>query len=163
MARFRGNERQVLVEPIYQRAGLSVEHVRRFDQTVLLPDVALWTAWSLRISLGGTRYVRYGDHSYALAPGTIFWTSPMYEPVKTYALAGTQSDEVIMTFSAQHWKLLVTQWNTFRQRNADVLARYPERPILALQLAPPPILHVLRQFITLGRALSVAPAALENQ
>ena len=163
MARFRDNERQAVVEPIYQQAGLKIERVRRFDQTVLLPEIDLWRAWSFRISIGGTRYVSYGSHTYALAPGTIFWTSPIYEPVQTYTLAGMASDVVVLTFSIPRWKRFGEERPVFREHNAGLFASYPDRPILALQLAPPQILQVLRQFVALRQALHVAPLALENQ
>jgi AraC-like DNA-binding protein len=128
-----------------------------------LPEDDLWRAWSFRISLGGTRYVRYGAHTYALAPGTIFWTSPIYEPVQTYTLAGMRSDVVVLTFSVQRWKHFGEQHPAFREYNAGLLTSYPEQALLALQFAPPQILHVLRQFVALSQSPQVAPLALENQ
>ena len=36
MARFRNNEHQIVVAPVYRRDGLDIERLQRFDQTALL-------------------------------------------------------------------------------------------------------------------------------
>lgn len=147
MARFRNNARQSVVETIYRRQGLKVERIRRFDETALLPDRETWPCWSFHLTLNGARYVRYGDRSFTLAPSTILWTSPVDEPVQTYALAGTRSDTVILTFSSQRWRLLTKHAPVFWKSNARILTVYPHQPILSLQLAPPQVLHVLRRLL----------------
>ncbi len=96
MARFRHNQLNIVVEPVYQRDGLSVERVRRFDQTALLPDIEHWRAWSLRVTLNGTRYSSHSGHAYTLAPNTILWHSPLKEVVENARLPGTGSDAVVV-------------------------------------------------------------------
>ena len=76
MARFRNNTRQLLSEPIYRRPGLKIERVRRYDESVLLPDREVWQNWSFHITLNGTRYVRYGDRSYTLVTQHDFLDQP---------------------------------------------------------------------------------------
>lgn len=147
MARFRDNTRQIVIEPIYRRQGLKIDRVRRFDETVRLPDRETWLSWSFQITLNGTRFVRYGERSYTLGPSTIFWTSPIEAPVQTHALAGTRSDTIILTFSLQRWRLLGEHDPIFRTGNAALLMTYPQQPILSLQLASPQLLYILRRLL----------------
>ena len=149
VAHFRDNSRQIVVEPIYRRQGLKIERVRRFDETVLLPIAKTGHSWSFHITLNGTRYVRHGDRSYTLAPSTIFWTSPLGEPVTNIcdlpAPARTPSE---LTFPAQRWRLFVrTAAGLQRTGMPAMLALFPQQPILSLQLATPQILHVLRRLL----------------
>jgi hypothetical protein len=91
VARFRDNTRQIVSESIYRRQGLKIERMRRFDETAFLPQRETWLSWSFHITLNGTRFVRYGDRSYTLGPSTIFWSSPIEEPVQSHALACSRS------------------------------------------------------------------------
>jgi AraC-like DNA-binding protein len=162
MARFRNNEHQVVAETIYDRAGLKIDRVQRFDQTALLPGLDRWRAWSFRITLSGTRYIRYADRSYTLAPNTVAWHSPLKEVVKTRCLPGTGSDTTIVSFSSQRWAAFLEQAERFRERTTSLLAEHPAQPVLALQSAPPQLLHVLRQLIVLSKAGHAPALALDN-
>lgn len=162
MARFRNNQQQVVVEPVYQRDGLRIERVRRFDQTALLPVSDRWSAWSFRITTGGTRHATYAQQRYALAPNTILWHSPLRDPVKTHALPGTGSEVLVLAYSAQRWDDFLQHSPAFRAQNAALLERWPGQPLLALQLAPPQMLHVLRQLVTLSRLERVPVQVIEN-
>ncbi|HEU5104067.1 MAG TPA: AraC family transcriptional regulator [Roseiflexaceae bacterium] len=164
MARFRNNEHQILIAPVVQRDGLKIERVQRFDQTALLPELDRWRAWSFRITLSGTRYITYRDQAYSLAPNTILWHSPLKDLVKTRCLPGTGSDSAILTFTAQRWGDFERRYPAFREHNAALACDAPERPLLALQTAPPQLLHVLRQLIVLSQTPKGAREglALEN-
>jgi AraC-like DNA-binding protein len=162
MARFRHNQLNIVVEPVYQRDGLNVERVRRFDQTALLPDIEHWRAWSLRVTLNGTRYSGHDGHAYTLAPNTILWHSPLKEVVKTRGLPGTGSDVVVLSFTAQRWFRFIDQHPAFCTHNAELLGSKPGHQLVALQLAPPQLLHVLRRFVVLGRSPRATALALEN-
>jgi AraC-like DNA-binding protein len=151
MARFRNNEHQIAVAPVLQCDGLRIERVQRFDQTALLPEIDRWRAWSFRITLSGTRYVTHQDHTYSLAPNTILWHSPLKQLIKTRCLPGTGSDVAVVTFTAQRWNEFMDQHPVFRQYNAALANGAVEQPLLALQIAPPQLLHVLRQLIVLSQ------------
>jgi AraC-like DNA-binding protein len=159
MAHFRKNEQKIFVEPVYRRDGLKIERVQRFDQPALLPEITRWRAWSFRITIGGTHYVRYEDYTYILAPNTIFWNSPLKEPVRTHCLPGTGSDVVELTCSARRWNEFLEQHAAFRAHNALLLDRWPHQPLLTLQIAPP---QLLQQFVALSHAPNVSTLALEN-
>jgi AraC-like DNA-binding protein len=156
MARFRNNEHQIVVAPVLQRDGLRIERVQRFDQTALLPEIDRWRAWSFRITLSGTRYVTYQDHTYSLAPNTILWHSPLKQLVKTRCLPGTGSDAAVVTFTAPCWDAFMDRHPAFRAHNTALATCAAERPLLALQIAPPQLLHVLRQLIVLSQASNAA-------
>jgi AraC-like DNA-binding protein len=162
MARFRNNEHQIIVAPVLQRDGLRIERVQRFDQTALLPEIDRWRAWSFRITLSGTRYVTYQDHAYSLAPHTILWHSPLKQPVKTRCLPGTGSDVAVVSFTIERWDAFMDQQRAFRDRNTVPLLGAAERQLLALQAAPPQLLHVLRQLIGLSKVPNAGALALEN-
>ncbi len=162
MARFRNNEQHTLVEPIYQGGDLAVERALGFDQSALLPEVAHWRAWSFRITLGGTRYMRCLEHAATLAPNTVLWSGPLREPVRLRGLPGTGSDVVALTFTPVGWRRFLEQHPLFAQRHAALLEAAPREPLLAQQSAPPQVLHVLRQLIALRAAHRPAPLALEN-
>jgi AraC-like DNA-binding protein len=87
--------------------------------------------------------------------------SPLKEVVRTRCLPGTGSDVVVLTFTTQRWSQFVEQGLTFYERNAELLAGGADAPLLALQVAPPQILHVLRQFVVLSQVPHVT-LALEN-
>jgi AraC-like DNA-binding protein len=161
MARFRNNQQQIVVSPLYRADGLKIERVQRFDHTAL-PEVDRWLSWSFRITLGGTRYVKYAEHTYTLAPSTIFWSSPLDESVRIRRLPGTGSDSVLLTFAAQRWRQFVEQHSGFQARNATLLTGQPNRSLLALQIAPPQLLHVLRQLVALGQAPGAPALAVDN-
>jgi AraC-like DNA-binding protein len=161
MARFRDNERQIVVEPIYQRDGLKIDRVQRFDQTALLTEIDRWRSWSFRITLGGTRYITYQEHAYSLAPNTILWHGPLKEVVRTRCLPGTGSDVAILTFTAQRWGQFVAQHPALHERTAALASGTADQPPLALQIAPPQLLHVLRKLVALSRAPNTE-LALEN-
>jgi AraC-like DNA-binding protein len=161
MARFRNNQQQITVASLYRADGLKIERVQRFDHTAL-PEVDRWQSWSFRITLGGTRYIKYADRTYTLAPSTIFWSGPLKENARIRRLPGTGSDTVLLTFAAQRWRQFVDQHGGFRVRNAALLEGWPDQPLLAIQLAPPQLLHVLRQFVALGRAPDAPALAIEN-
>lgn len=163
MASFRNNTQQIVVTPLYNQDGLKIERVRRFDHMALLPDVARWRSWSFRITLSGTRYVKYQEQTYTLAPNTIFWTSPLKEDVRTRSLPGTGSDMVVCTWSSQRWSQFIEQHHTFAGNNRAALETYPQQPLLALHVAPPQIIYVVRQFIALCQKPEVSRLALENQ
>jgi AraC-like DNA-binding protein len=162
MARFRHNQRQIVVTPVYQQDGLKIERIRRFDQTALLPDSEDWGAWSLRITLSGTRYISHAGRAYTLAPNTIVWHSPLREVVKTRCLPGTGSDATVLLFTARRWGQFVEQHPAFHQHNAELLEGRSTGQLVALQLAPPQLLHVLRQFVALSRSSKALAPALEN-
>jgi AraC-like DNA-binding protein len=159
---FYNNEQQIFVEPVYRRDGLKIERIQRFDQPALLPEIARWRAWSFRITMAGTHYVRYEDHTYTLAPNTIFWNSPLKASVRTHCLPGTGSDVVVLTCSTRRWNEFLEQQAAFRVRNAVLLDRWPHQPLLAPQIAPPQVLHLLQQFVALSHAPNVSTLALEN-
>jgi AraC-like DNA-binding protein len=162
MARFRNNEHQIIVAPVLQRDGLRIERVQRFDQTALLPEIDRWRAWSFRITLGGTRYITHQDHAYSLAPNTILWHGPLKQLVKTRCLPGTGSDVAIVTFTTQRWSEFMDQHPAFHKHNAALASGAVERPLLALQIATPQLLHVLRQLIVLSHVSNATALALEN-
>ncbi len=162
MARFRDNEHLLAVEPIYERGGLAIERVQRFDETVLLADTEQWSSWSFRIMLGGTRYVRYAEQSYVLAPSTVLMSSPLVEPVHSSTLAGTGSDLVVLHFSGQRWRRFVELHPGFRAHNADALEGSPPRPFLGLRIAPPQLVHIVRRMIVAREALHPLPLELDN-
>lgn len=162
MARFRNNQRQLVVEPIYHHGGLKLERVRRFDQVALLPEIDYWRSCSFRITLSGTRYITHEGQSYTLAPHTVFWHGPLKAPVKTRCLPGTGSDVAVLSFSAQGWAQLLEQYPALREQQSALLERQPSAPLVALQIAPPQLLHVLRQFVVLGRSGRASALALEN-
>jgi len=162
VARFRDNERLLAVEPIYELGGLAIERVQRFDETALLADIERWTSWSFRIMLSGTRYIRYGEQSYVLAPSTIFLAGPLCEPVRTSALPGTGSDTVVLRFTTQRWRRFVDEHSCFGSRNAGILAADCEQPCLALRIVPPQLIHLVRRLIAAREALHPAPLELEN-
>jgi AraC-like DNA-binding protein len=162
MARFRNNEHQIVAAPVLQRDGLRIERVQRFDQTALQPQIDRWRAWSFRIALNGTRYVTYQDQAYSLAPNTILWHGPLKEPVKTRCLPGTGSDMATISLTAQRWGEFVERHPAFREQHAELASGAPEQPLLALQIAPSQLLHVLRQLIVLSQAPSGAALALDN-
>jgi AraC-like DNA-binding protein len=162
MARFRNNEHQVVVAPVWQRDGLQIQRVQRFDQTALLPELDRWQAWSFRITLSGTRYVAYQDQVYSLAPNTVLWHSPLTHKIKTRCLPGTGSDLVIVSFTAQRWSAFVEQHPAFHEHNAALASGTAEQHVLALQIAPPQLLHVLRQLVVLSHMPDAAALALEN-
>ncbi|GAC1562955.1 MAG: hypothetical protein NVS2B7_37000 [Herpetosiphon sp.] len=162
MPRFRDKERQVAVAHVYHSEGLKVARHRSFGAASRLPDVEVWRNWTFRITIGGTRYVRYRERSYALAPGTIFWHSPVDEPVKTYTITGSGSDTLIVTFSLQRWRLHATHQSLFRERNGTLLASYPDQPILALHVAPPQLLFVLHRFLATAEQSQARPTVQEN-
>lgn len=160
MARFRNNQHQSVVTQLYERAGLQIERVQRFDQTALLPEPAEWRGWSFRITLGGTRYVCHEQQTYTLAPNTILWHAPLRQPVRLRWLPGTSSDVVVVSFTAQRWRALLEQHPALAQRAEALLAG--ERGPLAQQSAPPQLLHVLRQVIALGASQRPGALALDN-
>jgi AraC-like DNA-binding protein len=162
MARFRNNEHQIIVEPVLHRDGLKIERVQRFDQTALLPEIDRWRAWSFRITLSGTRYVTHQDQSYSLAPNTILWHGPLKQVVKTRCLPGTGSDVAVVTFTTERWSAFMDQHPAFQERNAVLASDTVERQLLALQIAPPQLLHVVRQLIMLSQVPNAAGLALEN-
>jgi AraC-like DNA-binding protein len=162
MARFRNNEHQIVVVPVLQRGGLRIERVQRFDQTALLPELDRWRAWSFRITLSGTRYITHQDQSYSLAPNTILWHGPLKQVVKTRCLPGTGSDVAVVTFTPERWDAFMDQQPAFRERNAALVRGAAERQLLALQVAPPQLLHVVRQLIVLSQVPNAAAVALEN-
>lgn len=162
MARFRNNEHQMIVAPVLQRDGLRIERVQRFDQSALLPEIDRWRAWSFRVTLSGTRYVTHLDQSYSLAPNTILWHGPLKQVVKTRCLPGTGSDVAIVTFTNQRWSTFVDQHPAFYDRNLLLARGAAEQPLLALQIAPPQLLHVLRQLIVLSQVRNAAALALDN-
>jgi AraC-like DNA-binding protein len=162
MARFRNNEQQIVVAPVLQRDGLRIERVQRFDQTAVLPEIDRWRAWSFRITLSGTRYVSHQNQSYSLAPNTILWHSPLKQVVKTRCLPGTGSDVAVVSFTTERWDAFMEQYPAFRERNAALVRGADERQLLTLQIAPPQLLHVVRQLIVLGQAPRAADLALEN-
>jgi AraC-like DNA-binding protein len=162
MARFRNNEHQIHTERLYERRGLIVERVQRFDQSALLSDVTAWQMWSFRITLGGTRYIQIQQRSYTLAPNTICWNSPLRDPVRLRWLPGTGSDVVVVSCSAERWGRLLADHPAFAQRHAAMLASAAEQPLVTLQVAPPQALRVLRQLIAFRAAGSVTGLALDN-
>jgi AraC-like DNA-binding protein len=162
MARFRNNEQQIVVAPVLQRDGLRIERVQRFDQTALLPEIDRWRAWSFRITLSGTRYVTHQDQSYSLAPNTIVWHSPLKQVVKTRCLPGTGSDVAVVSFTTERWDAFMDQHPVFRERNDALVRGAGERQLLTLQIAPPQLLHVVRQLIVLSQMPHAADLALEN-
>jgi AraC-like DNA-binding protein len=162
MARFRNNERQVVVEPIYHRDGLRIDRVQQFDQTALLPEIDRWRSWSMRVTLSGTRYITYRERAYSLVPNTILWHGPLKEVIRTRCLPGTGSDIAVLTFTAQRWSEFIGQHPIFKERNAGLLANALGQPLLALQIAPPQLLHVLRQYIALSQAPNASALALDN-
>jgi AraC-like DNA-binding protein len=162
MARFRNNEHQIIVAPVLQSDGLRIERVQRFDQTALLPEIDRWRTWSFRITLSGTRYIAHQDQVYSLAPNTILWHGPLKQLVKTRCLPGTGSDVAIVTFTLQRWSEFMAQHPAFYEHNARLASGAVEQPLLALQIAPPQLLHVLRQLIVLSQVTDAAVLALEN-
>jgi AraC-like DNA-binding protein len=162
MARFRNNEHQIVAAPVLQRDGLQIQRVQRFDQTALLPELDRWRAWSFRITLSGTRYVTHQEQAYSLAPNTILWHGPLKQLIKTRCLPGTGSDLVIVSFTAERWSAFMAQHPAFHEHNAALGSGAAEQQVLALQIAPPQLLHVLRQLIVLSQMPGAAALALEN-
>ena len=162
MARFRYNDHQIVVEPVYRRDGLDIKRLQRFDQTALLTEVDRWRAWSFRITLSGTRYLSAQGQSYSLAPNTVLWHAPQKETVKTRWLPGTGSDVIILTFTALRWSQFVAEHAGFATRHAALLRGEEAQPVLALQFATPQLLHVLRQFVVLSQTAQPHELALEN-
>lgn len=163
MARFHNLEHQIVVEPIVQDAGFTVERVRRFDQTALLAERERWSQWAFRITLGGTRYVTHAAQTYMLAPNTIFWHGPLREPVKLRGLPGTSNDQLVLRFGAQYWNRRLAEQPRFADRHAQLLARHAHEPVLALNIAPPQVLLVVRDLLALNETLRPARYAIEQQ
>src|SRR4051812_2065141 len=155
-------DEQHIVEPIYQRDGLKLERRQRFDQAAHQPQADRWRAWSFHITLSGTRYVSYNDRTYTLVPNTLFWHSPLKTAVCTRYLTGIGSEIVTLTCSARRWRQFIEQYPAFHARNARLLESWTERPVLALQLAPPQLLYTLRQLIVLRQAPHGSELALET-
>lgn len=160
MARFRNNEQLLISETIYQQAGLKIERTQCLDR-VLPPELDRWRSWSFRIVLGGTRYLRYGDYDYTLAPASVVWHSPLAELVRIRSLPRTGADMLVVTFSAERWRLFAEQSPAFCLRNAR-LFQQPRQPLIALQPATPQLHGVLRQLLGLSQAERAVSALLRE-
>lgn len=162
MARFRNLQHHIAVEPIAQVAGFSVERVRRFDHTALLPELERWSHWAFRITLGGMRFVSYETRSCTLAPTTILWHAPLRGPVKLRALPGTSTDQIVLRLNAQFWNHWIALQPGFADRHAALFTQ-PPQPVFALQIAPPQVLLIIRDLLALNEALQRPAQAIERQ
>ena len=163
MARFRTTEHQIAVDQILGCSGLTVERVRRFDHTAVMPERESWPQWAFRITRGGTRYVAYAGQSYTLAPHTIVWHAPLRDPVMLRALPGTGFDQIVVRLSAQRWNRWLGEQPHFGERHADQIARQARQPVFALTVVPPQVLLVVRDLLALNEALRRSTYAVEQQ
>ncbi|HEX6288050.1 MAG TPA: AraC family transcriptional regulator [Herpetosiphonaceae bacterium] len=159
MARFHNIEHQVVVETLTHANGLAVERVRRFDHTTALPTYERWSGWAFRIMLGGTRYVEHDAQVYTLAPSSILWQSPLDHPVRLRALPGTSADHLVVRWSDRGWRRWLSMQPGFAQRHETLMMR---RPVVALGVAPPQVLLVIRDLLALNEALRPSAYAMQQ-